>query len=331
MFPHREDHHHHLVKYHLLIPGHRSDLTNHLSMNRSSGTSASRQSSHERQVAIPVASAHLPTMVVPRMASHPINDTFQTENRVSGRLRARRESSTSSYSSYARDSSCCECCSRSCNSQICCSYVMALLASSLVVGGVYVAVIKWNYMWLIPSVFGLMLIFFGACLYYCGSQALARKWTSSMCFPDDLDSRVYDVEDDHPHIISGHRGRGGRRKRRQPAATGATVEGVPSSRSLSQLSLNMIPQYFAPSDTPGQGNAPASRTNTIMTSTSVGSGRAAAATAIPTGQIFSLNGQSFLILPLTNEPTTSDAGQCIPLESLVVKVPANDNTNDDVR
>jgi hypothetical protein len=159
---------------------------------------------------------------------------------------------------------------------------------------------------------------------------------------------------------------------------------------LSQLSLNMIPQYFAPADTAcqaasnivatttssssghhhqkvvsrslQQSSYNVSRSNTLLTSASVASsssrndnssianqGRAvsAASASVPFSQIFSLNGQSFLILPVetvipTQNTTTTTPGSCssssvgvmtsvsqrnslamdsIPLDSLLVKVP----------
>lgn len=225
------------------------------------------------------------------------------------------------------------CCS-SCNSQIVCSYLIALISSILVVSGVYLAVTQWNRIWLIISVSGFLLTLFGSCLYYCGTQSLVNSYPHS-----DQDSYDYEEEDcdnDETHFPhSRHqtrdRGRKKRRKRGRPSPPDYVT------RSLSQLSLNMIPQYFSPADTSfirippghlgtstGLGTSTSLGTSTNLgTSTSLGGCDPSTVSAgvgtitnshnpVPVSQIFSVNGQSYLILPLNNDslppPTLSSGG-----------------------
>lgn len=260
-------------------------------------------------------------------------------------IRRRRESSEST-DSYSDDCCCCpSCCQRNCNTQICCSYFFALLSSGLVVAGVYLSIVLWNRMWLSISAFGLILVFFGACLYCCGTRALSHKYSHRQN-SEEFDDRF----EDEPDMIDDRHRRPGRNKRKRRNRPEDQVEPltdrrINAARSLSQLSLNMIPQYFAPSDTgstaPGQLLAPSSRTNTLMTTASAG-GQSQAA-SVPFSQIFSLNGQSFLILPIANDSlevtrqqqrNSTSSEQSIPLNSLVVKVPVEDHgisTDDLVR
>lgn len=244
----------------------------------------------------------------------------------SGRRRERRRSRESSLStSWSEEPCCCSCCPSCCarnfNSQICCSYFLALLSTSLVVGGVYLSIVQWNRIWLSLSLFGLVLVFFGACLYCCGTKSLSRKSSGDDDFEAFDEGFDEDCEDDGQRRLA-HSKRKNRRNRP------ADLDQRTSARSTSQLSLNMIPQYFAPSDT--GSTAPAqmhnSRSNTLMTTASTGTQNAA---TVPFSQIFSLNGQSFLILPIANESleasrqrSANDCEQNIPLNSLVVKVPA---------
>lgn len=245
----------------------------------------------------------------------------------------RRESSASMGSSSDDDCCCCcpACCTLNCNTQICCSYFLAILSSSLVVGGVYLSIAEWNRLWLAVSAFGLILVFFGACLHYCGTRSLSHK-LSRRHDSEDFDERFDEepVEEDRRQRRLG-RNKRKRRNRPQDVEESASDRRINAARSLSQLSLNMIPQYFAPSDTgstaPGQLLAPSSsRTNTLMTTASAG---AQSQASVPFSQIFSLNGQSFLILPIANESVeasrqrnSTSCEQNVPLSSLVVKVPA---------
>ena len=181
------------------------------------------------------------------------------------------------------------CCCNNCNSQIFCSYVLALISTGLVVGGVYLSLTNWDRVWLIFSALGLVLVFIGSCMHYCGTQAL----------------RKYDDEQ-----YSRRRRHKQRRRFRERGFSGDEL--VPSapqgsdSRSLSQLSLNMIPQYFSRAD----GNAlPPTATSSSMAYS----------------QIFNVNGHSFLILPLSSETVTNSSIQeaNIPLNGLVVKIPVD--------
>ena len=234
--------------------------------------------------------------------------------------------------------SCCDSggCASRCNSQICCSYLLALVSSALVVAGVYISLWKWNRIWLILSVSGMVLILFGACMYYCGTEALAAQYSH--------ECDEYDYEDDgDEEDVHGGRGRRKRKKRYR----GDDHHLVPSasdsvSRSLSQLSLNMIPQYFSPSDT----NSTLLRNQSASGASSSG---LANSSGVPFSQIFSVNGQSYLILPLagdcvrppppidlnnplvSNGPGTSatTGDVCIPLDSLVLssKMPKDDTSS----
>ena len=184
----------------------------------------------------------------------------------------RRRASSASSESFSDECCCCpSCCLRNCNTQICCSYFFALLSSGLVVAGVYLSIVLWNRMWLSISVFGLILVFFGACLYCCGSRALSRKYAhrhDSEEFDDHYDDEP-DLSEDRHHRRAG-RNKRKRRNRPEDQVDSLTDRRINAARSLSQLSLNMIPQYFAPSDTgssaPGQLLAPSSRTNTSASS-----------------------------------------------------------------
>lgn len=256
-------------------------------------------------------------------------------NRIPGgrrRDRRRRRGSSASTDSSDEDSCCCcpSCCTRNCNTQICCSYFMALLSSGLVVAGVYLSIVMWDRLWLTVSLFGLMLVFVGACLYCCGTRALSRKYSCrsrSQEFDDAFDDETMADERNRPR---------NKRKRRNRTEDSDETTGdrrINAARSLSQLSLNMIPQYFAPSDTgstaPGQLLA-SSRTNTLVTTASA----AAQPPSVPFSQIFSLNGQSFLILPIANESldanrqrNSTSSEQSIPLNSLLVKVPTSEDSS----
>lgn len=291
------------------------------------------------QVAVSAGQSHVP--VGDRTRTCVAHDSQMVERSHSNRMptgrrrdrRQRRGSSASTESSDEESCCCCpsSCCARNCNTQICCSYFMALLSSGLVVAGLYLSVVMWDRLWLIISLFGLVLVFVGACLYCCGVRALSRKYSCrsrSMEFDDAFD--------DETGIDDRHRARNKRKRRNRADDLDETTNDrrINAARSLSQLSLNMIPQYFAPSDTgstaPGQLLA-SSRTNTLVTTASAAAAQNQSA-SVPFSQIFSLNGQSFLILPIANESldasrqrNSTSSEQSIPLNSLVVKVPPSEN------
>lgn len=176
------------------------------------------------------------------------------------------------------------CCS-GCNSQICFSYVLSIIASALIVGGVYLAYHQWDKMWLIFSATGILLIFIGSCLYYCGNINIYK----------------------HEEHSSGSRSRRRRRCRNRNLSNDQLMPTAPplsESRSISQFSLNMIPQYFAAIDSE-------SLASNVTSTPSV-------STAKTFSQIFSLNGQSYLILPLNGEslPSTDN----YPMQNIVVKM-----------
>lgn len=223
------------------------------------------------------------------------------------------------------------CCS-SCNSQIVCSYLIGLISSILVVSGVYLAIIQWNRIWLIISVSGVVLTLFGSCLYYCGTQSLVNSYPNS---DEDEDSEEEDC-DDETHFPAHRRSRDqrrnrGRKKKRRKRGRPSPPDYV--TRSLSQLSLNMIPQYFSPADTsfirvpPGHlgttslGHLGTTSLGHLGTSTTLAGcdsstiGGVGTITnshnPVPVSQIFSVNGQSYLILPLNNDslpPPTQSSG-----------------------
>lgn len=203
------------------------------------------------------------------------------------------------------------CCSR-CNSQIVCSYLIGLISSILVVSGVCLAIIQWNRIWLIISVSGFILTLFGSCLYYCGTQALVNSYAHSDEDDDDYEEEDCD-NDDETHFPAHRRSRdqrrNGRKKRRKRGRTSAPDY---VTRSLSQLSLNMIPQYFSPADTsfirvpPGHLGTTTGSTLPCDPSTINGVGTITnSQNPVPVSQIFSVNGQSYLILPLNNESLPS--------------------------
>lgn len=258
------------------------------------------------------------------------------------------DSSSSSTSSCSMSCCCPSCISNNCNSQICCSYVIGGLSSALIVGGIYLSLILWNRLWMSISVFGFVLVFFGAALFYCGSSALNKKQRRNR---QETNRR----SQDNGRQVEAEN------NRRRPYSDQSRVIGKrrrPERRTLSHLSLNMIPQYFAPADT-CQGSSSiresgrqstvtttqlhhnVSRSNTLLTTASVASSNSRndsqsvvqGRSSVPFTQIFSLNGQSFLILPVEVPPTTGSSVMTsvsqrnslamegsIPLDSLVVNV-----------
>lgn len=175
---------------------------------------------------------------------------------------------------------------RSCNSQICFAYLMSALAVTLIVGGVYLSYSNWDKMWLILSVIGIIVNLFGSCFYYSGTNKLIHR--------------------NEEHIYENRTRR--RRYRNRGLSSDQLMPSAPplsQSRSVSQLSLNMIPQYFCTNESEAISLANQSSSTSISPLTSF-------------SQIFSVNGQSYLILPLTGEPLT--APNSFPLQNFMVRM-----------
>ncbi|XP_015789352.1 uncharacterized serine-rich protein C215.13 [Tetranychus urticae] len=189
----------------------------------------------------------------------------------------------SDLDTHKRRESCCS----NCESQIFCSYVISILSSSLIAGGIYLAILKWDHLWLILPIVGCILIFIGACMYYSGQMDLKRRRNHKASSAS--------------HVSGRRRIKRGNKDRSYGDNLISSTLG--DGRSLSQLSINMIPQYFANSDLPGS-TGPAS---------------------MPYSQIFRVNGQSFLILPLNGETSTNPNETAISLQNLMVKVPCKND------
>lgn len=182
-----------------------------------------------------------------------------------------------------------------------------MIATALVVGGFYMALTQWDRVWLVFSAAGVVVIFIGSCVYLCGTNALRRKYRDQ---EEDSDQDAY-----RRRRRQKQRGGGtGDRSARERGLSGDEL--VPSappsgdSRSVSQLSLNMIPQYFSRAET----------------ASNVGLSSGGAPTGVAYSQIFSVGGQSFLILPLTGD-SLAGAETNIPLNGLVVKLPIKEDEN----
>ncbi|XP_023235068.1 putative uncharacterized protein DDB_G0282129 [Centruroides sculpturatus] len=112
------------------------------------------------------------------------------------------------------DDNCCMC-----NPQICSSYVLGMFACILVIGGVFLSFHKWDYMWLIVSLVGIVLILLGALLHFCGTNASQKNAKRHRVNEQDL----------HEHLLP-------------------TAPPLSNAYSVSQLSLNMLPPYFSALD-----------------------------------------------------------------------------------
>lgn len=175
---------------------------------------------------------------------------------------------------------------RSCNSQICFAYLMSLFAVTLIVGGIYLSYTLWNRLYLILAVIGVVVNLFGSCFYYSGTNELYKRREE--------------------HIYENRTRRG--RYRTRGLSTDQLMPSAPplsQSRSVSQLSLNMIPQYFCSNESEVISVANHSNSTSIAPLT-------------PVSQIFSVNGQSYLILPLTGEPL--NPSNSFPLQNFMVKL-----------
>lgn len=165
------------------------------------------------------------------------------------------------------------------------------MATAFIVGGVYLSIKKWDRMWLVVSASGLILMFIGSFLYCCGTRALNQ---------DDIH---YDEDDDFEEIQQRRRRKKMKRsyQKRRYNSDKLMPSAPPNfeTRSISQLSLNMIPQYFAAME--------AASTTT--------------ATAAPFSQIFNVNGQNFIILPIGDANNSVEANSK-SMNNLVVKIPS---------
>jgi hypothetical protein len=169
-----------------------------------------------------------------------------------------------------------------CNSQIFCAHILSLLSSLLIAGGFYLSIIRWDHMWLVLSIAGFVLIFIGACMYYCGHLTLDSDLKEKHVYRRR--NGVKNLGNVNDHLMS-------------------SSNSLSDSQSLSQLSVNMIPQYFSNNET---CLVPASQ-------------------SMAYSQIFRVNGQSFLILPLSNGEAVANTGDTtISLQNLLVKVPDSD-------
>ncbi|XP_074594090.1 uncharacterized protein LOC141849324 [Brevipalpus obovatus] len=196
------------------------------------------------------------------------------------------------------------CCSQ-CNSQIFGSYLISLVSSFLIAIGFYLAILKWDHLWLILSIFGCLLIFIGACMYYSGQRELSR--------------RTMKHHHHHHHSSAGRR----RRNKDRSASDYLMSSNLSESRSVSQFSINMIPQYFSNSEVPGSTVHSSSSQQPPQQQTLQHQQPRAHSSSISFTQILRINGQSFLILPLSNETTPPQIDNSILLESLMVKMPPN--------
>ncbi|XP_076351153.1 uncharacterized protein LOC143247272 [Tachypleus tridentatus] len=113
-----------------------------------------------------------------------------------------------------------------CNALLCSSYVLGTLACCLIVGGIFLAFYRWDYMWLIVSVIGAVLVLIGSGIHFCGSKTSHKSRQKGK-------SRRPTVK--HNHSLT---------EQLIPSAPPLT-----NACSASQLSLNMLPPYFSAFDT----------------------------------------------------------------------------------
>ncbi|XP_076369883.1 uncharacterized protein LOC143256482 [Tachypleus tridentatus] len=127
-----------------------------------------------------------------------------------------------------------------CNTQLCTSYVLGILACVLIIGGICLAFYRWDYMWLVVSAIGAILALLGAALHFCGSSTNQNHQRPKM------------EEREKP-------------KKHGQIPTDQSIPSAPTLRdacSTSQLSLNMTPFHFPGYDTvPGDSNRPTSITS----------------------------------------------------------------------
>ncbi|GFS89657.1 uncharacterized protein NPIL_49761 [Nephila pilipes] len=117
-----------------------------------------------------------------------------------------------------------------CSPQIFTSVLLGILACVLMTGGVFLAFHRWDPLWLIVSGVGVILVLIGSILHCCGNEQSVRRHSEG-------GGKSRPVQNDHPlhsHPI--------------PNNGSLTEQLLPLSnaRSVSQLSLNMLPGYFPP-------------------------------------------------------------------------------------
>ncbi|XP_054156145.1 uncharacterized protein LOC128954572 [Oppia nitens] len=219
---------------------------------------------------------------------------------------------------------------KSCNSQICCAYLMSILAVTLIIGGMYLSYIHWTKGWLLISAIGIVVNLMGSCMYYSGTNQLYYQHHRHQQQTSGAGGGS-GGRSEHIYENRTNRSRHRRRYRSRGLSTDQLMPSAPplnQSRSVSQLSLNMIPQYFCSA---AATTAAAAHSDTESTVISMATQSAAAANPLAASisplttlsQIFSVNGQSYLILPLNGEPLNS--ANSFPLQNLVVKLTDNES------
>ncbi|GIY66924.1 uncharacterized protein CDAR_260081 [Caerostris darwini] len=117
-----------------------------------------------------------------------------------------------------------------CSSRTFTTVLLGILACVLMTGGVFLAFHRWDPLWLIVSGVGVILVFIGSILHCCGSDPSVRRHSES-------GGKSRPVQNDHP--LHGH----------PVINNGSLTEQLlplSNARSVSQLSLNMLPGYFPP-------------------------------------------------------------------------------------
>ncbi|GBL82062.1 hypothetical protein AVEN_50627-1 [Araneus ventricosus] len=117
-----------------------------------------------------------------------------------------------------------------CSPQVFTSVLLGILACVLMTGGVFLAFHRWDPLWLIVSGVGVLLVLIGSILHCCSSEQNTRRHSEG-------GGKSRPVQNDHP--IHGH----------PVANNGSLTEQLlplSNARSVSQLSLNMLPGYFPP-------------------------------------------------------------------------------------
>lgn len=153
------------------------------------------------------------------------NNTMVENNQVGGNSCrcACQEDTDASENGFENSHSCC-------NPQVFTSILLGTLACVLVSGGVFLAFHRWDPMWLLVSGIGIVLIFIGTILHRCsnGSDARRNSAGSKSCCNRPL------PPDHHNHPVVN-----------SPSLTEQLLP-LSNARSVSQLSLNMLPGYFPP-------------------------------------------------------------------------------------
>ncbi|XP_054722219.1 uncharacterized protein LOC129231851 isoform X2 [Uloborus diversus] len=116
-----------------------------------------------------------------------------------------------------------------CNPKVFTTVLLGILSCVLMTGGVFLAFHRWDPMWLLVSGVGVILIFIGTIQHCCSDNSTPARRSSGK---GGCCSRP--PAPDHPHIVT-HNG-------------SLTEQLLPltNARSVSQLSLNMLPGYFPP-------------------------------------------------------------------------------------